>query len=162
MEEEQRSKAGDAAAADRWFRTPQTSNEPVAYPLPEAGFEVEYGPPGVPMFLAQARGVSLGTTDTLNMYDAANDLLAISSKVMPMADFNGMMPPGNPLGLAPDTIPLMHIDGSGDAAMFQSQQQPPQHTQFIPPQPGMFMEGYGPYTSGQTSSGTYMPQTGFG
>lgn len=162
MEEEQRSKAGDAAAADRWFRTPQPTSEPLAYPLPGAGCEVDYGPPGVPMFLAQARGVSFGTNDTLNMYDAANDLLSMSSKVMPVADFNGMMPPGNPLGLAPDTIPLMHIDGSGDAAMFQTQQQPPPHTQFIPPQSGIFMDSYGSYTSGQTSSASYMPQNGFG
>lgn len=161
IQDEQRSKAGDAAAADRWFRTPQPSSGLVTYPLPEGGFDIEYGPPGLPMFLAQARGVPLGTADNPNIYDAANDLLSMSSKVMPMADFGGMMPPGNPLGLAPTTIPMLHIDSTGDAAMFQTQQ-PQSHPQFLPPQQGIFMDGYGQYTDSQPDSSTYLHQGGFG
>ncbi|CAM1505433.1 Fc.00g110700.m01.CDS01 [Cosmosporella sp. VM-42] len=160
VEDEQRSKAGDAAAADRWFRTPQPSSEPVAYPLPEGGFDIDYGPPGVPMFLAQARGVSLGPTDTLNMYDAANDLLSMSSKMIPMGDFSSMLPPGNHLGMASEGVPLMHMDGNGDAGMFHTQQ--PSHPQYIPQQHGMFMDGYAHYPDGQADSTTYMQQNGFG
>ena len=81
--------------------------------------------------------------------------------MMPVSDFGGMMPPGNPLGLAPDTIPLLHIDGTGDAGMFQPQQPPP-HPQFLPPQQGMFVDSYGQYTDTQPDSTTYMPQSGFG
>lgn len=161
VQDEQRSKAGDAAAADRWFRTPQPSNDLVSYPLPGGDFDIEYGPPGVPMFLAQARGVSLGASDNPNVYDAANDLLSMSSKMIPVTDFGGMMPPGNPLGLAPDTIPLLHIDSTGEAGMFQPQQAS-SHAQFLPPQQGMFMDGYGQYTEGQPDSTTYMHQSGFG
>ena len=95
------------------------------------------------------------------MYDAANDLLSMSSKMIPMGDFNGMLPPGNHLGMATDEMPLMHMDGTGDAGMFQPQQPPP-HAQYIPPQHGMFMEGYAQYPDGQTDSTTYMQQNGFG
>ncbi|KAF7543730.1 hypothetical protein G7046_g9942 [Stylonectria norvegica] len=164
VEEEQRSKAGDAAAADRWFRTPQPSGELVTYPLPEGGLDVEYGPPGVPVLLAQARGVSLGPTPSLNMYDAANDLLSMSSKMVPMPDFNGMMPPGNTLGLTSDGIPIMQMNDGGHGGMFQPQSQPPQpHPQFLPSQHGMFIGGYaGQYADGQSDPAPYMQQNTFG
>lgn len=161
VEEEMRSKAGDAAAADRWFRTPQPSSEPIAYPLPEGGFDIEYGPPGLPIFLAQARGVSIAATEIAetqpNMYDAANDLLSMSNKMVPMPDY-GMMPNANHQLLAQEGIPLMHMDGAADSALFH----PAPHPQFLPPQQGMFLDGYaGQYTDGQTDS-TYMQQTNFG
>lgn len=162
IEEERRSKAGDAAAADRWFRTPQPSSDTVAYPLHEIGFDIEYGPPGVPVFLAQARGVSLGDADTVNLYDAANDLLSMSNKIIPMPDYNqGMIPPGSHHLIAPDGVPLMQLDGTGEPAMFQPQAAPP-HPPFIPQQHSMFIDGYaGHYSDGQPDPTAYMQQ-GFG
>ena len=209
IEQEQRTRAADAATADRWFRSKNSQNqpspgrpgEPSPYAPPEADFDSEYGPPGVPLLLAVARN-SVGmdqpelqpgqeSMPPQNMYDLEkNGALLMHEKTwltggmatpdsnqsfmsadqgsLPMLQMNAgnvegiMFPPPAPpssghLGqgqvvvgggqLGTTQVPHEQV---AQGQMSHGQPNAP-HQQYLQPQSGMYMNGYG---------AQYTPSTG--
>lgn len=89
VEEEARTRPTNPAMdAAQWFGVPRPDE---AEPMHEGGFDAEYGPPGLPMFLAEAQGVKPTPTDDVDTFDATDDLLLISNKMMQMPAFGGLL-----------------------------------------------------------------------
>ncbi|KAI9166673.1 transcriptional regulatory protein [Paramyrothecium foliicola] len=164
-EEEQRSRAGDAAAADRWFSTPQPSpNKPFAASRRDAELDAEPRPPGLPMFLARARGTSPSPDTAYNPYFDDDDDFAVQGQMWPVPEFNAIMPVSHSM-LPAAGISMVPIGGAPDGQAFQptSSAPPPSQAHFMPPPPqGMFMGGYTGQYQGGHNDPSYMPQTSFG
>ncbi|KAK7428554.1 hypothetical protein QQZ08_004992 [Neonectria magnoliae] len=98
--------SGDAAAADQWLEPAlshtQTTTQTTSQPAQEGDYDVEYGPPEIPMFLAEAQGVSPTPTDDIDTFDATDDLLLISNKMMQIPKFSDMLTPEGPISLGSD------------------------------------------------------------
>jgi hypothetical protein len=164
-EQDKRTRATEAAAANRWFRETKASpSSPLgsvngAYTPPGSEYEMEYDPPGVPAFLAAARFYDReqpgGGGDDMGM-DAYDSYRNEGMQLPDKAWLNDGMLPTVSLEEAPDA--------ADPAIMF-----PPPH--FIPPQPGVYLGNYPPQypdvapTPGQRIGGpsptaTYMPHPG--
>lgn len=143
--------SGDAAAAVQWFGPALPQTQPTSQPVQESDYDVEYGPPGLPMFLAEAQGVSPTPTDDIDTFDATDDLLLISNKMMQMPKFSDLLTSEDPIGLASDGLSLVPLDNTSHMGIFQPPMHPPvPQSQFIPQQHGMFMNGYtGQYENSQ-------------
>jgi hypothetical protein len=151
IEEDRRTKASAAAAADRWFKGPKQDEEAdMISPLGGEGdfVDTEYGPPGIPMLLAVARnaGSDQPKEDVNNIYDLEMEAMALMQERMWLN--GGMMPPDHGGGQmvvvpSPSGLPVMQQMGATDPGMmFQpppplSQPQPPpsQHQQQQPSAP---------------------------
>ena len=182
VEQEERTRATDAAVADRWFYGPSQVNEqPSPYTPPEANFESEYGPPGVPLLLAVAH-VAEPVQRHTNMFDLEKEAPVLMPERMWLSGRMGGSVDGQYLTLVGDgttdgtsALPMLSADQGmifdpppqdPNGASVNAQQPPPPQPppQFMPPQPGMYMNGYAPQYSdaGGASSGLYMQQAGFG
>jgi hypothetical protein len=84
----------------RWFGVLNPTTEP----MQEGGFDAEYGPPGLPMFLAEAQGVKPTPTDDVDTFDATDDLLLISNKMMQMPSFGHLLPSDGTLNVDSGTL----------------------------------------------------------
>ena len=175
VEQEERTRATDAAAADRWFRGPDQANEPSPYTPPEGDFESEYGPPGVPLLLAVARVADQPELQQ-NMFDLEKESTVLMSERMWLSGGMGGAVDGQYLTVVGDgstdgtsSLPMLSAD---HGMMFEPPPQDPNGasvngpppSQFMAPQPGMYMNSYAPPYSdaGGPSSGGYMQQAGFG
>lgn len=167
MEQEKRTRAADAATADRWFRSTsqqQQQQEPQqpeesSYTPPETDFDSEYGPPGVPLLLAVARN-SVGmdqpepqpgeqSLPQQNMYDLEkNGTLLMQEKMwlsggMAAADssqgFLGAA--GAPGAGGPGALPMLQMDPTDPTSMMF----PPPPA----PPPGQGQVGMGEMGAGQ-------------
>lgn len=177
VEQENRTRATDAAAADRWFRGPEQVNEPspCTPPPPEIDFESEYGPPGVPLLLAVARNAEGDQPGPqLKMYEVEKDSSMLMAERMWLSGgMRGDSVEGQYAAATGDDGP----DGTGALSMLSADPDmmfpPPPHPQipngasvnapplqFMPTQPGMFMNGYAPqYTdAGAADPAAYMQQ----
>ncbi|KAH7023724.1 fungal transcriptional regulatory protein [Ilyonectria destructans] len=138
-------KVDDAAAAAQWFGSPRQAAQP-ATDMQEGDFDVEFGPPGLPMLLAEAQGVSPTPTDDIDTFDATDDLLLISNKMMQIPKFNDLLTPDDPIRLASEGASLVLLDHASHRGIFQP---PIQHaapqSQFMPRQPGNYNEYTGQY-----------------
>lgn len=165
MKDEQRARAANMPVSDWWMgasntqQTPSKSASPLTVPYhnsPEVGFDGEHGPPGVPLFLAQARNVSLGIND---IYDAE------TAAGMQPPEVLAMMPNNYPM-MQPEVLsgnnglPMLRIDdGIPAQALFRPDGAPAPPQPYIPapppppprpPQPqqrqqqGIMMNGYAP------------------
>lgn len=145
IEEVYRHKVDDAAAAAQWFGAPRQAAQP-ATDMQEGDFDVEFGPPGLPMLLAEAQGVSPTPTDDIDTFDATDDLLLISNKMMQIPKFNDLLTPGDPIRLASEAISLVPLEHASHRGIFQPPIQPPApQSQFMPRQPGNYNEYTGQY-----------------
>lgn len=163
-EEEQRSRAGDAAAADRWFAATQSSAiGPFATSRHDAEHDTEPRPPGLPIFLARARGTSPSPDAAFNPYFDDDDDSAMQGQMWPIPEMNAMVPVSHPM-MPAGGLSMMPPGGQSDGHIFQqTSAPPPQQAQFIPPPQGIFMGGYpSQYQGGHADTSTYMPQTSFG
>ncbi|KAK1242145.1 hypothetical protein MKX07_000131, partial [Trichoderma sp. CBMAI-0711] len=169
LKEEPRSRAANMPVSD-WWMGPSTTQPlsskassplPMPYSTPEAGFDGDHGPPGVPLFLAQARNVSLGISD---VYDAE------TAVGMQPSDMLAMMPNSYSM-MQPEVLsesngmPMLRIDDTlPNQAMFRQADVPPAPPPpFIASQPGMMMNGYvPPYPGGHAGAPVYPPQHNFG
>jgi hypothetical protein len=162
-EEEQRSRAGDAAAADRWFSSPQPPmNQTFATPRLDTDHDTEPRPPGLPTFLARARGSPPNPDLAFNPYFDDDVDVAMQGQMWPVPDINAMMPVSHPL-VSAGGLSMMPPSSGLDGPMFQptTTHQPPQ-AHFFPSTQSMFVGGYpGQYQNGSTDA-PYMPQTSFG
>lgn len=163
VEEERRTKASAAAAADRWFKGPKQEDEPAAFSPPEENYDSEYGPPGIPMLLAVARnaGSDQPKEDVQNIYDLELEAMALMQERMWL---NGGMIPGDNgqmMSYANTTgMPMMQLGATDPGMMFHPPPPlpPPTHppsangapihhgaAPFIPPPPppGMYLGDYG-------------------
>lgn len=120
--EERRARAHDAAAQSWWNKTGRpTSNEDSArqdqvvqataalsndlnpWSMPDGMMMEAYRPPGIPIALARARGISFGMSDP-NMYTVDDGLQAMQEMMWPMPDLNNMIvDPSQQPGLAAGT-----------------------------------------------------------
>ncbi|KAI6783882.1 putative transcriptional regulatory protein-like protein [Emericellopsis cladophorae] len=182
VEQEKRTRAGDAATADRWFKGPQQekASSPALMPTP-GDFDATYGPPGLPLLLAVGRDATAehSTGQPMpehNIYDMPRET------TMPTQD-KAWLAPGYSdsvndqyLGASgasgaggPGSLPMMQQMDAPELAMVfpppQAGQQLPNKSrttnvseQYVPPQQGVFMNGYpAGYGDGGASSG-YMQQ----
>lgn len=167
--DEQRSRAANMPVSDWWMgpsttqplSTKAASPLPAPFSTPEAGFDGDHGPPGVPLFLAQARNVSLGISD---VYDAE------TAVGMQPSDMLAMMPNGYQM-MQPEVLsgnsgmPMLRIDDAlPNQGMFRQPDVPPaQPPPFIASQPGVMMNGYvPPYSGGHAGTPVYPQQHNFG
>ncbi|KAH0490547.1 hypothetical protein TgHK011_002011 [Trichoderma gracile] len=169
LKDEPRSRAANMPVSD-WWMGPSTTQPlsskaasplPMPYSTPEAGFDGDHGPPGVPLFLAQARNVSLGISD---VYDAETAVGMQPSDVLAMMPNSySMMQPEVLSGNS--GMPMLRIDDTlPNQAMFRQADVPPAPPPpFIASQPGMMMNGYVPrYPGGHAGTPVYPPQHNFG
>lgn len=179
-EQEKRTRAADAAAADRWFQGPEQASEPSPYAPAETDFDSEYGPPGVPLLLAVARSsVAEHQSDFQPapehlMYGVQGDPSMWLSEDMPATDNDQFLGAAGASGAGgPGSLPMLQMDATEASMMFPPPPAPqpvPNGThapgppaQFVHSQPGMFMDGYpGQYPDGNVSSAPYMQGTNFG
>ena len=188
VEEERRTKASAAAAADRWFKGPKQDDEPdAASPPGEESYDTEYGPPGIPMLLAVARnaGSDQPKEDVHNIYDLEMEAMALMQERMWLN--GGMMPPdsGGQMMVVPSAagMPVMQQIGATDPGMmFQPPPPlppPPSHppsappgapmhggpSPFMPPPPaGMYMGEYAHHQYPPEANGapaSYMPPNNY-
>lgn len=168
MKHEQRSRAANMPVSDWWMgpsTTQQASSKAASpltmpYSIPEAGFDGDHGPPGVPLFLAQARNVSMGVSD---IYDAETAVGMQSSDVLAMMPNYQMMQAEVLSGSS--GMPMLRIDEAiPSQVMFRQQDVPPAQPQpLIPSQQGMMMNGYvPPYPGSHASVPAYPQQNNFG
>lgn len=169
MKDEQRSRAANMPVSDWWMgpSTTQQASSKSASPLmmpystPESSYDGDHGPPGVPLFLAQARNVSLGISD---IYDAETAVGMQPSDMLAMMPNNYQMMQTEVLS-GQGGMPMLRIDDAiPNQAMFRQQDVPPAQPQhFIPTQQGMLMNGYvpPPYPGSHTSTPPYPQQNGF-
>ncbi|KAK5989995.1 hypothetical protein PT974_08258 [Cladobotryum mycophilum] len=172
-EEEHKNRAGDMPVSDWWMGpgTPQqpspssASSLPVSFPVSDVSVDVDYGPPGVPQFLAQARGAPMGIFDFTE-----NPNLAISDRTgWTSPELGGMLPSTyqfiQPPQATADDMSMIRMDGaSPDPGMFHQQQVPHEQQQqpFMPPQQGIFVNGYtGQYPAGHAETHAYMQHHNF-
>ncbi|KAH6606763.1 Zn2Cys6 transcriptional regulator [Trichoderma cornu-damae] len=170
MKDEQRSRAANMPVSDWWMgpTTAQQASSKTASPLTmpyhaaEVGFDGDYGPPGVPLFLAQARNVSMGISD---IYDAETAAGMQPSEMLTMMPSNYQMMQAGALS-GHGGIPMLRMDDAiPGQAMFRQDVPPPAQPQpYIPSQQGMMMNGYAPppYPSGYASAPAYTQQNSFG
>lgn len=181
MEEERRTKAGAAAAADRWFKGPKQDEQADAFSPPEDNYDSEYGPPGIPMLLAVARnaGSDQPKEDVQNIYDLEMEAMAIMQERMWLN--GGMMPPGSghmAYVTSAAGLPVMQL-GATDPSMIYQPPPPlpplphapsanggPMHggpAPFMPPPNGIYMGDYAPQYGEANGAPppTYMQQPGF-
>ncbi|KAH7170282.1 fungal transcriptional regulatory protein [Dactylonectria macrodidyma] len=109
----------DAAAAAQWFGASRPSAQSVTESLQDSDFDVEFGPPGLPMLLAEAQGVSPTPTDEVDTFDDTDDLLLISNKTTKMARLNDLLSPENPTNLVSDRGSLVPLANLGHSRIFQ-------------------------------------------
>lgn len=173
VEEEKRTKASNAAAADRWFSQPKHTDfdQTASYPLPDNTCTdfMEYGPPGVPTLLAVARNTgSEPGQDMQNMYETERDAAVLVQEKMWLS--GGMMAPEDDMmvAAAAGMGPVMQMGpGTDPSMMFQPPHPPPGPQgapQFMTTQPGMsqpemFITGYAPQYNGDSTG--YMQQGNF-
>ncbi|KAL7819295.1 hypothetical protein V8C44DRAFT_133522 [Trichoderma aethiopicum] len=167
--DEQRSRAANMPVSDWWMgpsttqplSTKAASPLPAPFSTPEAGFDGDHGPPGVPLFLAQARNVSLGISD---VYDAE------TAVGMQPSDMLAMMPNGYQM-MQPEVLsgnsgmPMLRIDDAlPNQGMFRQPDVPPAPPPpFIASQPGVMMNGYvPPYPGGHAGTPVYPQQHNLG
>ncbi|UKZ77319.1 hypothetical protein TrVFT333_005039 [Trichoderma virens FT-333] len=170
MKDEQRSRAANMPVSDWWMgpsTTQQASSKSssplvMSYPTPESGYDGDHGPPGVPLFLAQARNVSMGVND---IYDAETAVGMQSADMLAMVSNNYQMMQTDVLN-GHSGMPMLRIDDAiPNQAMYRQQDVPPAQPQhFIPSQQGMMMNGYmpPPYPGSHTSTPPYPQQNHFG
>lgn len=190
IEQERRTRAADAATADRWFSAQQQQQQTetsTPYTPPEADFDSEYGPPGVPLLLAVARNSVVEqqageqALPSQNMYDLERDGALFMQEKMwlsggtatPDSSQSFLGSSGAPGADGPGAVPMLQMDPTDPTSMMfpppppppqvgqgQMPQGQPQQQQYIPPQPGMYIDGYGgqyaPGTSAEQAA--YMPQ----
>ncbi|TFA99478.1 hypothetical protein CCMA1212_008830 [Trichoderma ghanense] len=167
LKDEQRSRAANMPVSDWWMgpsttqplATKAASPLPTPYSTPEAGFDGDHGPPGVPLFLAQARNVSLGISD---VYDAETAVgMQPSDMLAMMPNSYQMMQPEMLSGNS--GMPMLRIDDAlPNQAMFrQADVSPAPPPPFIPSQPGMMMNGYVPSYPGGHAGAPVYPQHNF-
>ncbi|KAF7543117.1 hypothetical protein G7Z17_g11006 [Cylindrodendrum hubeiense] len=150
IEEDRGHKADDAAAAAQWFGAPGPASQATTEPVQEGDFDVEFGPPGLPMFLAEAQGVSPTPTDDIDTFDATDDLLLISNKIRQMPKFNDLLTFEDPIGLASDGVSLVPLDNTSRMGIFQPPIHPPApRSQFMPQHSGTYNEYTGQYEHAQ-------------
>ncbi|KAK0762990.1 hypothetical protein N5P37_003973 [Trichoderma harzianum] len=169
MKDEQRSRAANMPVSDWWMgpSTTQQASSKSASPLmmpystPESSYDGDHGPPGVPLFLAQARNVSLGISD---IYDAETAVGMQPSDMLAMMPNNYQMMQTEVLS-GQGGMPMLRIDDAiPNQAMFRQQDVPPAQPQhFIPTQQGIMMNGYvpPPYPGSHTSAPPYPQQNSF-
>ncbi|KAL7798248.1 hypothetical protein V8C37DRAFT_249978 [Trichoderma ceciliae] len=169
MKDEQRSRAANMPVSDWWMgpsTTLQASSKTASmlttsYHTSEVGFDGDHGPPGVPLFLAQARNVSMGISD---IYDAETAVGMQPSDVLTMMPNNYQMMQTEVLG-GNGGMPMLRIDdGLPDQVMYRQDVAPAQPPQpYIPSQQGMVMNGYVPqYPSSHAGAPAYTQQNNFG
>ncbi|KPM37767.1 hypothetical protein AK830_g8779 [Neonectria ditissima] len=136
--------SGDAAAADQWFGPALPQALPTSRPTQEGDYDVEYGPPGLPMFLAEAQGVSPTPTDDIDTFDATDDLLLISNKMMQIPKFSDILTPKDSIDLSSDgASSLEPLDNAGHMGIFQPPMRPlTSQAPFLPQQHSMFINRY--------------------
>lgn len=168
VEQEKWTRAADAAAADRWFRGPAQPNEPSPYTPPEADFDSEYGPPGVPLLLAFARNPAIeqpgpegGMYDDMDGDGSAltTERIWLSGRMGGPVDGQYLAVPGDapndgtgamsmlpadptmmfPPPPPPEAPPGTSVNAGPPAAVAH-----PPPPQFMPTQHGIFMDGYAP------------------
>ncbi|CAI6092085.1 unnamed protein product, partial [Clonostachys chloroleuca] len=172
-EQDQRARASEAAVAKRWFNEPKQQAEPIAYPPPDLDFDMEYGPPGIPMMLAVARNPDSGRSDNnVNfLYDGDREATALlQDKVW----LNGGI-------IAPDSgqmayvathagVPFMQIGSTDPNMMFPPPQPPPPPpstlphsttTPFVPSQAGIYVDTWAAPSYDNLHSASYMRQPDF-
>lgn len=180
--EERRARAHDAAAQSWWTKTgrppsngdsaaqDQVAQAPTALPndlnpwSTSDGLIMEaYGPPGIPIALARARGISFGMSDP-NIYTVDDSLQAMQEMMRPMQDLNAMTvdPLQQPHLVADTGLPFLPHQQGQMAEML-----PTTWTSMTPGVPAFFpvpttSEGDGLYASNQDfaqqqpSDGHYM------
>jgi hypothetical protein len=164
-EEEQRSRAGDAAAANRWFSTPRPSSHQFPGQRLDSDLDAEPRPPGLPLFLARARGSSPNPDDAYNPYFDEVDGANAQGRMWPVPDMDSGMPVSHSMMPAVG-LSMMPMSTAPEAPIYQTAPgaHPPPPPHFMPPPPqGVFMSGYqGQYQNGHADNSPYMPQTSFG
>ncbi|KAH7162379.1 fungal transcriptional regulatory protein [Dactylonectria estremocensis] len=109
----------DAAAAAQWFGASRPSTQSDTELIEDGEFDVEFGPPGLPMLLAEAQGVSPTPTDEVDTFDATDDLLLISNKMTKMPRFNDLLSPENPTSFVSDRVSLVPLANLGHSRIVQ-------------------------------------------
>ncbi|PHH67963.1 hypothetical protein CDD83_6328 [Cordyceps sp. RAO-2017] len=88
------------------------------------------------------------------MYDSDSAMMGLADLTGALPDEGSLMPTGD--------MPLMHMNGSIDPAMYQ-QAPPGPSPGFMMAQQGMFMDGYaGQFANGHGDAAGYGQPTGYG
>lgn len=163
IEDEKRSRASHSAAQKRWFNTPRSpiADAPTPYDVPEVEYDGEDGPPGLPMFLARARGTT-GQQAFTAYGDGQQQMMGMEAAPKPwtIPELNEVLA-GDPNLLGADGMPLIQLDQPGPGMFDQA---PQIGAPFMNQQVGMFL-GY-PQQYAQPSAPppepTYMQQASYG
>ncbi|KAM0264750.1 hypothetical protein ACHAQJ_000575 [Trichoderma viride] len=169
MKDEQRSRAANMPVSDWWMgpSTPKqalsktASPETIPYHTSEVGFDDDHGPPGLPMFLAQARNVSMGISD---IYDAETAVGMQPSDMLAMMPNNYQMVQTEVLS-GNSGMPMLRIDDAMPGQPIYRQDVPPMQPQsYLPSPQAMLMNGYvpPPYPGSHASAPAYTQQNNFG
>ncbi|KAH6897246.1 hypothetical protein B0T10DRAFT_455113 [Thelonectria olida] len=143
VEEARTMQTNPAIDSARWFGV----SKPATEPLQEGGFDAEYGPPGLPMFLAEAQGVQPTPTDDVDTFDATDDLLLISNKMMQMPSFGHLLPSDDALNVGSDAPSAASFDNVNSVGVFQ----PPAHLPISTSEETQQGEQQARYTSGYST-----------
>ncbi|KAM0454744.1 hypothetical protein ACHAO4_004557 [Trichoderma viride] len=168
VKEEQRSRAANMPVSDWWMgpSTPKQSSKdssPMTIPYhhhSEVGLDHDYGPPGLPMFLAQARNVSMGVCD---IYDAETAAGMQPPEMMAMMPNNYQMVQTEVMS-GGGGLPMLRIeDAMPSHAIYRQDIAPMQPQSYLPSHQGMMMNGYvpPPYPGSHTNSSAYTQQNSF-
>jgi hypothetical protein len=170
MKAEQRSRAAKMLPVSDWWMGPSTPKQAssktaspvtIAYQTSETGFDEDHGPPGLPMFLAQARNVSMGISD---IYDAETAVGMQAPEMLAMMPNNYQMVQTDVLS-GNSGIPMLRIEDAMPGQAIYRQDVPPMQPQsYLPPHQGMLMNGYvpPPYPGSHASGSEYTQQNNFG
>lgn len=166
--DEQRPRAANMPVSDWWMgpSTPKQSSSknssPVTIPYhnSEVGLDHDYGPPGLPMFLAQARNVSMGVCD---IYDAETAAGMQPPEMMAMMPNNYQMVQTEVIS-GSGGMPMLRIeDAIPSQAIYRQDIAPLQPQSYLPSHQGMLMNGYvpPPYPGNHTNTSAYTQQNNF-
>ena len=158
MKDEERAQAGNPAMADRWFNAAKTVQSDrlegiPSIPVADATQDGDFAPPGLPVFLAQARGAAAATAAAVvppnepepSVYATDPDWMRMPLKPPPwtMADLTGMI--GNNQMMPSDAvqmIPLNPLTDPTSAGFSNSATHQHAPVQYMPAHPELFMTGY--------------------
>ncbi|KAL6908968.1 hypothetical protein GGI43DRAFT_163817 [Trichoderma evansii] len=168
VKDEQRTRAANMPVSDWWMgpSTPKQSSSKTSSPVTipyhnsEVGFDHDYGPPGLPMFLAQARNVSMGVSD---IYDAETAVGMQPPEMMAMTPNSYQMVQTEVIS-GNSGMPMLRIEDAMPGQAIYRQDIPPMQPQsYIPSHQGMLMNGYvpPPYPGSHTNTSAYTQQNNF-
>jgi hypothetical protein len=155
-EEERRLAATEVEAVAQWFGTlPEAAeHRPAPFLVPQMQFQ-SFGPPGIPMFLEEARGGPTGMNDKkASLYDRTASELEVSPKPWTVPELSAMLG-GNAHLIEDDTMAVGPLNGAGngvaDPVVF-----PFSSASMAPPIMQLHSNLFTDH--GQGSNGTVMPQ----